>query len=117
MSDDKKGKLDMQALREDIRQLFVRLGIQEETASEQARIVVEDLQRRFGGKKCYVRAPDKALRNARLLAELETGAPIDELARKYGLAVKTVRNLRATGKPRRAQRADNGGFGSPEWNL
>ncbi len=116
MSEDKKRKLDVQALREDIRHLFVRLGIDEATAQQQAATLVEDLQRRFGGQKCYVRAPDKTARNAQIAADLAAGLTPAEVARKHGIGLSTVKRIRAATSPRRV-RGKDGGFGSSDWNL
>ncbi len=109
MSDDAL----IEAMHDDLYRLLTRLGVDDLTALQEAGALVEDLQRRFGGRHHYLPAVDKATRNARIAAELAAGHDPQQVAARHGVSKKTLARV-----ARRTRRDDDGGgFGSPEWNL
>lgn len=109
MSDDAL----IEAMHDDVYRLLTRLGIDDLTALQEAGSLVEDLQRRFGGRDHYLPAVDKATRNARIAAELAAGHDPQQVADRHGVSKKTLARV-----ARRTRGDDDGGgFGSPEWNL
>jgi len=84
-------------------------GLPPDTARRLSVSVIVALQALYGGASHYVRAEDRAARDATILAGLQSGLTMTEVARTVGVHERTVRRVR--------DRRKRAGFGPAEWVL
>lgn len=97
------------AIRKEVYQLLLQHGLSDGDASDEARHLLDRIQRSFGGESHYVRAPDRRARRAAIRAEIEAGSDHKSVAAKYRVSQKTV--------SRALRRDEASGFGSLDWEL
>jgi len=76
---------------DDCRDLLTGANVPEGTVSR----IVGELRHRWGGSQCYIRATDRAERDATIRRALESGADAHQAARAAGVSPSTVRRRRA----------------------
>jgi Mor family transcriptional regulator len=60
---------------------------------QQAGEIVYALIKRFGGERLYMPTNDYEARNREIIALHSAGAPLDQLAKRHRLSVKTVQRI------------------------
>lgn len=57
--------------------------------------VIAELRRTYAGTECYIHAIDRKIRDAAIVDALNTGLPIDEVAKKVQCHSSTVRRVKS----------------------